>query len=79
VDVKGLIPLQYNLYRIISAPNFLQSDAASVGMSMAQNVILPTEGVRLATMIITIGPIVLVYPSIQRFFLKGITVGAVKG
>jgi len=79
VDTKSLIPLQYNLYRIISAMNFLQSDAASDGASVAKNVILPTEGVRLATTIITIGPIVLMYPFIQRFFVKGITIGAVKG
>lgn len=80
VDKKELIPLQYNLYRIISALNFLASDTgAATGSSAAHNVILPTEGVRLATTIMTIGPIVFVYPFVQRYFVKGIMIGAVKG
>lgn len=79
IDKKELVPLQYNLYKIISALNFLQNASGATGGNQAQNVLLPTEGVRLATTIMTIGPIVFVYPFMQRYFIKGITIGAVKG
>jgi len=35
--------------------------------------------VKMAIVILTIGPIIFVYPFIQKYFVKGIMVGAVKG
>jgi ABC-type glycerol-3-phosphate transport system permease component len=43
------------------------------------NVAIPTLGVRLATAMISIGPIVLLYPLLQKYFIKGIMIGSVKG
>ncbi len=40
---------------------------------------LPTLSIRMATAAITIGPIILVYPFIQRYFVKGLMLGAIKG
>jgi putative aldouronate transport system permease protein len=40
---------------------------------------LPAESIKMATVIVTIGPIIFVYPYIQKYFVKGITIGAVKG
>ena len=40
---------------------------------------LPGESLKMATAVVATGPIVLVYPFIQRYFIKGITIGAVKG
>jgi putative aldouronate transport system permease protein len=40
---------------------------------------MPAEGLKLATVCVTIGPIVLLYPLIQKYFVKGLTLGAVKG
>ena len=37
------------------------------------------ETVKAATIVVTIGPIILVYPFLQRYFVKGLLVGAVKG
>ena len=39
----------------------------------------PAEGVKLATVCLTIGPIILVYPMVQKYFVKGLTLGSVKG
>ncbi len=40
---------------------------------------LPKETLKLAMTVIATGPIVLAYPFVQRYFVKGITLGAVKG
>ena len=40
---------------------------------------LPTLSIRMATATVTIGPIILVYPFVQRYFVKGLTLGAIKG
>ena len=48
----------------------------------AQNVEIPRippEAVKAATIIITIGPIILVYPFIQKYFVRGVMLGSVKG
>jgi putative aldouronate transport system permease protein len=40
---------------------------------------LPAEAVKAAITILTVGPIILVYPFLQRYFVKGIFVGSLKG
>jgi putative aldouronate transport system permease protein len=40
---------------------------------------LPTLSIRMATAVITIGPIIFVYPFVQKYFVKGLTMGAIKG
>ena len=40
---------------------------------------VPGDGVKMAMVIVTTGPIILLYPFIQKYFMKGIMVGAVKG
>ena len=70
-----LHPLQMMIRSLMSQINATQY---VMGRSMyIQN--MPTEGLKLATVCITIGPIVLLYPLIQRYFVKGLTLGAVKG
>ena len=40
---------------------------------------VPTETVKMATTVLTIMPILFLYPFVQRYFVQGITIGAVKG
>jgi putative aldouronate transport system permease protein len=71
---EKLYPLQYTLYRLISSVNF--------SAQMVNNVPtmhLPKETLKLAMTVVATGPIVLLYPFVQRYFVKGITLGAVKG
>lgn len=76
IDNEKLFPLQLILRRMVSnmeaARNLIPSGAAIA-------VTPPTYGVRMATTVLTIGPIVLLYPMLQKYFVKGLTVGAVKG
>lgn len=70
-----LHPLQMMIRSLMSQINATQY---VMGRSMyIQSV--PSEGLKLATVCITIGPIVFLYPLIQRYFVKGLTLGAVKG
>jgi ABC-type glycerol-3-phosphate transport system permease component len=39
----------------------------------------PAESIKYATTIVTIGPILFLYPFVQKYFIKGLTVGSVKG
>jgi putative aldouronate transport system permease protein len=43
------------------------------------NTDLPTEGLKMAMTIVATGPILLAYPFIQKYFVQGLTIGAVKG
>ena len=69
-------PLQYRLYSILSNVQFLAS-AQSAGIG--DRIPLPSETVKMALTCVTIGPIIFLYPFVQRFFVKGIMSGAVKG
>ena len=74
VEREFLYPLQYRLYLILSSVNM----AANVVQS-AINISLPQESLKLALTVVTTGPIILAYPFVQRYFIKGITLGSVKG
>jgi ABC-type glycerol-3-phosphate transport system permease component len=45
----------------------------------AGGISIPKETVQVATVMVTIGPIILMYPFIQKYFVKGIMIGAIKG
>lgn len=70
-------PLQYNLYEIVNRAQALKNSVAASHVSVAQ--VLPTETLKMATAVVSTGPIVFVYPFVQKYFISGITVGAVKG
>lgn len=74
IDNYKLYPLQMMLKNLISEVNA----AAFMGGEMSSGV-LPSNTMKMAVVCLTIGPIVLVYPFIQRYFIAGITAGAVKG
>jgi putative aldouronate transport system permease protein len=78
VDRAEIQPLQLLLYRIISNIEFLRSMNTSPEMQALWSSV-PTEGLRMAMVVITIGPMILLYPFLQKYYVKGIMVGAVKG
>ena len=77
VDAQKLIPLQYYLYRMLSQISMLRNLIAKVPQLAA--VTPPEESFKMAMTLVTIGPILLLYPFVQRFFVSGIMIGAVKG
>lgn len=69
-------PLQYLLYKTLQSAQFLRASQAS-NYVLTTNV--PTESLKMATAVVATGPIILLYPFVQRYFVQGITIGAVKG
>lgn len=70
--------LQYMLQQMMSNLNFMRTSMASqYGIAIAKN--LPSESARMAMCILAAGPMLVIFPFFQKHFVKGITVGAVKG
>lgn len=78
IDDEKMQPLQLLLRTITSNIQFLSS-SGNVNAIMQAADSIPSESIKMATCIVTIGPIILVYPFVQKYFVKGIMVGAVKG
>ncbi len=74
VEKEMFQPLQFVLYQILSSVN--------IAAHMVNNIAtfnMPKESLKLAMTVISTGPIILLYPFVQRYFVRGITLGAVKG
>lgn len=76
INKSELFPLQYLLYSMMSNVQGIKEMAAASGVAMPN---LPSETYKMAMAVVTTGPIILLYPFVQRYFVKGITVGSVKG
>ena len=80
IKTEDKYPLQYFLYQKINDieayKKLISNSAAS---SAASAVSLPTQTLKMALTIVVTGPIVLAYPLVQKYFVQGITIGAVKG
>lgn len=74
-----LFSLQNILNRIMMDIQFLSSDPSLSAQASGSMMNLPTESFRMAIVVIGVVPILLAYPFFQKYFVKGITIGAVKG
>lgn len=77
----GPMSIQFRMYRTLLDIQFLSSNAQAYSaiMKANPNFTIPGETARMAMAIVGIGPIIFVYPFLQRYFIQGLTVGAVKG
>lgn len=73
---RDLYPLQYFLNNILTKAQALNAAAARSGIPASD---VPSEPMKLAMTVVATGPIVLLYPFLQKYFVKGVTIGAVKG
>lgn len=78
IENQKLQTLQYLLQSLMNNIQYLLMNA-SASRSM-QNAIadMPNEGVRMATCVLAVGPIIFLYPLLQKYFASGLTIGAVK-
>ena len=79
VDESKYYNLQYTIYQTLNNIRFLREMASQVGALASMIANLPSETFRMAMAMVTMGPIILAYPFFQKYFVKGLTIGAVKG
>lgn len=78
VNDPHFFSLQNLLNRILSNVQYLAS-STQISQSGGTNMQLPAVSIRMAIAVVGIAPIMILYPFFQKYFVKGITVGAVKG
>ena len=76
IDKKELFDLQYLLYQLMGSIKALREIASQSTISVSS---MPIESTKMALTIVATGPIILVYPFVQKYFVKGLTLGSVKG
>ncbi|GMQ56076.1 carbohydrate ABC transporter permease [Vallitalea sediminicola] len=77
-DVK-LYSLQYTMYTALMNIKYLLKFGETSSDALNSLGTVPTQTVRFAMVLIAIGPIILAYPYFQKHFVKGLTIGALKG
>jgi putative aldouronate transport system permease protein len=78
VDEAKYYSLQFTIYTTLNNIRFLLENADKmVGLVNVSE--LPSQTFRMAMAVVTIGPIIFAYPFFQRYFIRGLTIGAIKG
>lgn len=76
VDNPNLVPLQLLLYRTMNTIEFLSNNMTNMDMGLNE---FPSQSARMALAVLAVGPMMVIFPFFQRFFIKGLTVGSLKG
>lgn len=77
VKRTDLYTIQNLLNRLISSADFISNNAAN--SAITSGITIPSVGIRMAIAVIALVPIMIVYPFLQKGFVKGIVIGGVKG
>lgn len=81
ISNDSMKPLQYILYEkvnnIEAYKRLLQS--GNISTAAVDSVSIPTQTLKMALTIVVTGPIILLYPLVQKYYVQGMTIGAVKG
>ncbi len=78
IDKQSLISLQYLLQRIMNNIKILQENQ-NIANEVVSAKDLPAESARMAMAVVVAGPALVVFPFFQKYFVKGLTLGSVKG
>lgn len=78
VDDARYFSLQFTIYTTLNNIRFLLENADKM-QGLVNISELPSQTFRMAMAVVTVGPIILAYPFFQRYFIKGLTIGAIKG
>lgn len=76
IESANKYPLQYFLQKLIRTSNISNLIAMGIDVDIKE---LPSESIKMATTVVVTGPIIFVYPFLQKYFVKGLTIGAIKG
>lgn len=75
ITKNNLNPVQYMLYCMLANTQYLSQNSNS---GLTQHVAVPLQTTKMALTCVTIGPIILIFPFVQKYFVRGIITGAIK-
>jgi putative aldouronate transport system permease protein len=78
VDEAKYYSLQFTIYTTLNNIRFLLENADKM-QGLVNISELPSQTFRMAMAVVTVGPIIFAYPFFQRYFVRGLTIGAIKG
>jgi putative aldouronate transport system permease protein len=78
VDEAKYYSLQFTIYTTLNSIRFLLENADRM-QGLVNVSELPSQTFRMAMAVVTVGPIIFAYPFFQRYFIRGLTMGAIKG
>ena len=76
IEDSAKYPLQYFLQQMVNKADAQMLVSQGITVDVSE---MPSESIKMATAVVATGPIILVYPFVQKYFVQGLTVGAVKG
>lgn len=74
ITKRDMYSLQYYLYDLLNSAKFAQEMGIATGAEK-----LPSESIKMAMVVVVTGPMILLYPFVQKYFVTGIAIGSVKG
>ena len=77
INDTRLFPVQYLLYSILRNAEFITSNTQ--GSAMLGSIRIPVQTIRMAMAVIAMGPVAVAFLSLQRYFVRGLTIGGIKG
>mgnify|MGYP000915323052 CR=1 FL=1 len=77
INDSKLFPLQYLLYSVMRNAEYLTTNTMASGLTTS--IQIPTQTMRMAMVVLAMGPIVVVFLALQRYFVRGLLVGSLKG
>lgn len=78
MDNPNMAPLQLMLWRMLNRIEFFAANPDVQLMLEVESAELPTLALRMAMVVIAAGPMMFIFPFFQRFFVAGLTIGALK-
>jgi len=78
INNDRLMPLQYQLQRMMMDLAVLKRSMEYFPAAVSRDKI-PGENLRMAMLVVSIGPMLIFFPAFQKYFTKGITIGSIKG
>lgn len=78
INEDALTPLSYVLYKTMADLQFMASNMTNLPETFINTAELPAETSRMAMCVLGAGPMLFVFPFFQKYFVSGLTVGAVK-
>lgn len=77
INDPKLFPIQYLLYAILRNAEFITSNTQS--SAMMGSIRVPVQTIRMAMAVIAMGPVAIAFLALQRYFVRGLTIGGIKG